>query len=188
MPSSTVHTLKITLRKVRPPVWRRIVVPSEIKLSALAPVLEAAMGWIGGHLHEFEAGGKRYGDPDPDWDDDVIDELGRKLAGVLPRVGEKMRFDYDFGDGWEHDVIVEAIEPAERNVAYPVCLAGKRAGPPDDCGGPWGYGKLLAALADPKHPDHEDRVEWIGEEFDPEHFDAAETTAAMQMSRPLGRW
>lgn len=179
----TVHTLRITLRGVEPLVWRRIVVASEIKLSALAPVLEAAMGWYGDHLHQFEASGKRYGDPDPDWGARVIDERGRKLAGVLPTVGAKLRFDYDFGDGWEHDVVVEAVEPVERGVTYPLCLAGARACPPDDCGGPWGYGELLEALANPRHPDHEDRVDWIGEEFDPEHFDAVETTAAMRARR-----
>jgi hypothetical protein len=96
--------------------------------------------------------------PDPDWGA-VRDERGRKLATVLPEVGSSMRFDYDFGDGWEHDVVVEAIEPAQRSVRYPRLLAGKWACPPEDCGGPWGYQNLPEALADPKHPDHGDLTE-----------------------------
>ena len=186
--AKTVHTLKITLRGVQPPVWRRIAVPSDVKLSALAPLLEAAMGWYGDHLHSFETSGKRYGEPDPDWGADIIDERGRKLATVLPKVGAKLRFDYDFGDGWEHDVVVEAIESAQRGVTSPLCVAGKRACPPEDCGGPWGYGELLEVLADPQHPDHDERAEWIGDDFDPEHFDAGETTDAMQSRRPLRGW
>jgi hypothetical protein len=173
----TVHQLKITLRSVKPPVWRRVVVRSDVKLSELAPLLESTMGWYGGHLHQFEAAGKRYGEPDPDWGA-VRDERGRKLATVLPEVGSSMRFDYDFGDGWEHDVVVEAIEPAERGVRYPRLLAGKRACLPEDCGGPWGYQNLLEALADPKHPDHGDLTEWVGGEFDPEHFDAPRSSSA----------
>jgi hypothetical protein len=134
-----------------PPVWRRIVVESGLTLGELAPVLEAAMGWLGGHLHVFDVGGTRYGTPDPDWGMDDLDENRFRLGDVLPKVGTKMRWDYDFGDGWEHDVLVEAISMRDRGVEYPVCLAGRRACPPEDCGGPWGYADLLEALADPDH-------------------------------------
>ena len=106
----------------------------------------------------------------------MIDERGRKLATVLPAVGSKLHFGYDSGDGWEHDVVVEAIEPAERGVTYPRLIAGKRACPPEDCGGPGRYEKLVEALADPNHPDHEGLTEWLGGEFDPDHFDPAETS------------
>jgi len=186
----TVHRLKVTLRGVRPPIWRRIEVPSEIKLSELAGVLEAATGWMGGHLHAFEAGGVLYETPDGD---DLgfrpsRDERTVRLGDVLPAVKEKMRWDYDFGDGWEHDVVVEAIEPRGRDAAAPVCLAGKRACPPDDCGGPWGYGNLLAALSDPTHEEHEELAEWVPPGFDPEAFDAEESTAMMRSARPLNRW
>jgi hypothetical protein len=185
---NTVHQLKTTLRGARPRLWRRIVVRSDIKLSQLAPILESAMGWYGGHLHQFEIGGAYYGDPDPDGDSDDLDERRFVLATVLPNVGSKMRFDYDFGDGWEHDIIVEAIEPAERGVTYPRLIAGKRACPPEDCGDPFGYQNLLEALADPKHPGHDELTEWVGGDFDPDHFDPGEATAAMQSPPLLRGW
>ena len=184
----TGHQLKITLRGVKPPVWRRIVVRSDIDLGELAPVLESAMGWYGGHLHVFEADGARYGDPDPEWDNDDLDERRYTLGDVLARVGAKMRFDYDFGDGWEHDVVVEAIEPVEPGVEYPVCLGGRRACPPEDCGGPWGYQELLEALEDPKHERHEELREWVGDYFDPAAFGADATTEAMRSPRPSHGW
>ncbi len=184
----SVHTLKITLREVKPPVWRRMVVDSYIRLDALAGLLEAAMGWYGGHLHQFETTGARYGEPDPEWGDDMIDERKARLADALPNVKSKLRWDYDFGDGWEHDVVVEAIGPPPAGVSYPLCVAGKRACPPEDCGGVWGYGDLLEALADPSHEDHADLTEWAPSGFDPEHFDVDETTEAMRTGRPLEDW
>jgi Plasmid pRiA4b ORF-3-like protein len=186
--SDTVHQLKITLRQVAPAVWRRIVVPSDTRLSALSDVLEAAMGWSGGHLHEFDVGGERYGQPDPDGDDDAADERGVRLAEVLPTVKSKLRWDYDFGDGWEHDVVVEAIAARETNVSYPVCLAGDRACPPEDCGGPMGYERVLEALADPSREDHEHMMEWAPPGFDPARFDLDGTDVAVRASRPLRGW
>jgi Plasmid pRiA4b ORF-3-like protein len=187
--TQTVHQLKVTLRRVKPPVWRRIVVPSEITLADLAPVLEAAMGWLGGHLHVFEADGARYDMPDPDWEeDDDLDERRFRLGDVLPDVGKKMRFDYDFGDGWEHDVVVEAIAALEPGVTYPLCLAGRRACPPEDCGGSWGYAELVEALADTRHPDHNDLKEWAPPGFDPARFDLEETNEALKSPPPLYDW
>ena len=187
----TVHRLKVTLRQVKPPIWRRIEVPSEIKLSDLSDALEAAMGWYGGHLHAFQAGGVTYELPDPDgfgFGQRAVDERKARLGEVLPTVGSKMRWDYDFGDGWEHDVLVEAVEPRRSDAIYPMCVAGKRACPPEDCGGPWGYGNLLEALADPSHLEHDDLTEWAPPGFDPEAFDAGEATEAMRSSRPLKGW
>ena len=188
--ATTVHRLKVTLRQVKPPVWRRIEVPSSIKLSDLAEVLEAAMGWLGGHLHAFEADGVLYETPDGESFGfrRPRDERKARLDEVLPAVKSKMRWDYDFGDGWEHDVVVEAIETARAGVTYPVCLAGKRACPPDDCGGPWGYSNLLAALSDPTHDEHEELTEWVGEDFDPAHFDVDWATEDMHSARPLQGW
>lgn len=188
--TKTMHRLKVTLRGVKPPIWRRIEVPSNIKLSELAAVLEAAMGWLGGHLHAFEAGGVTYETPDPDslGFRPSRDEGKAGLGDVLSTVKSKMRWDYDFGDGWECDVVVEAIEPRGRDATDPVCLAGKRACPPDDCGGPWGYGNLLAALSDPTHEEHEELAEWMPSGFDPEAFDADESTAMMRSARPLNDW
>jgi hypothetical protein len=184
----SIHTLKVTLRGVKPPVWRRIVVDSQIRVSALADVLEAAMGWVGGHLHLFDVDGVTYGEPDPEWDDDVIDERKARLADVLPKVTSRMRWDYDFGDGWEHDVVVEEIGPVQASETYPLCVTGRRACPPEDCGGPWGYRDLLEALADPSHEDHDHLSEWAPPGFDPQRFDAEETTDAMRAAQPLNGW
>jgi hypothetical protein len=185
MRRGSVHRLKVTLRMVKPPVWRRIVVPSDLTLGELSPLLEAAMGWLGGHLHLFDVAGMTYGTPDPDWGRDDLDEGRFRLGDVLPSVGSKMRWDYDFGDGWEHNVVVEAIGQPETGVEYPVCLAGRRACPPEDCGGPPGYEHLLKVLADPGHADHEELRAWTPLNFDPSHFEPVEATAAMQSHRPL---
>jgi Plasmid pRiA4b ORF-3-like protein len=183
----TVHQLKVTLRHVKPPVWRRLVVSSDMRLSALSDTLESAMGWYGGHLHQFDVRGESYGQPDPDWDDDASDERKVRLTDVLPAVKSKMRWDYDFGDGWEHDVVVEAIEPRNPKLRYPICLAGRATCPPEDCGGPRGYQELLEALQDPAHEDHERLREWAAG-FDPGSFDLVEVNAAIRTPRPLKGW
>jgi hypothetical protein len=162
-----------------PPVWRRIAVASDLTFGELSPILEAAMGWLGGHLHLFDVDGTTYGTPDTDWDTDDLDEAKFRLGTVLPTVGMRMRWDYDFGDCWEHEVVVETIGPPDAGIDYPVCLAGRRACPPEDCGGPSGYENLLGALADPNHPDHNDVQAWGPVDFDPAHFNLVEATTAM---------
>jgi hypothetical protein len=190
--TTTVHQMKITLKDISPPIWRRIEVPSDITLGELSGVLEAAMGWYGGHLHGFDANGTRYGVPDPDWPSDDLDENKYRLGAVLPKVGSKMRFDYDFGDGWEHAVLVEAINPVEADTLYPRCVKGKRACPPEDCGGSWGYMDILATLNDPDYKpeavDRDEMMEWLPLDFDPEHFDITETDVDMRTPRPSFDW
>ncbi|MDR9452031.1 MAG: plasmid pRiA4b ORF-3 family protein [Acidimicrobiia bacterium] len=186
--AKTIHQLKVTLRHVKPPVWRRILVESEVSLAELSAVLVGAMGWMDTHLHLFEVGDRQYGVPDPDWGLDVLDEERFVLDQVLPKVGTKMRWDYDFGDGWEHDVRLEAITLPKGSVKYPVCLAGRRACPPEDCGGPWGYADLLDAMRNPDHPEREELMEWLAPGFDPNHFDREETEQAMHFSLLPGGW
>lgn len=186
--AETIHTLKVTLRKAKPPVWRRIEVNSTLTMGELAAVLEAAMGWWGTHLHRFEVGGTRYGMPDRDWPAGDLDENRSRLADVLPEVGVTMGWDYDFGDGWSHEVLVEAIDASRRGAEYPVCLDGSQACPPEDCGGPWGYARLLEALADPDHPEHDDLTEWVPPGFDPADFDIEGTTRSMRSPRPAQGW
>jgi hypothetical protein len=82
-------------------------------------------------------------------------------------------YTYDFGDNWEHTIQIEKVVDAEPGIRYPRCIDGKRACPPEDCGGAWGYGDFLKAIQDPKHSEHEEMTEWIGGEFDPEEFDLA---------------
>ena len=178
-PRTRIFELKIQLREVRPPVWRRVLVPSDMDLAELHEVMQTAMGWTNSHLHEFETGGARYGVPDPDWElDEVADESGVKLSRIAAE-GSRVRYVYDFGDGWQHDVIVEKVMDAQPGWRYPCCVAGRRACPPEDVGGPWGYQDFLLAVSDPGHDEHEHWLEWVGGPFDPAEFDLAAADEAV---------
>ena len=166
----TAHVLRVSLRYTEPVVWRRMVVASDMPLPKFATALEKAMGWEGYHLHSFDVGGVLFGSPDDD-DDRFINEKAARVNHVLPRVESLMQWDYDFGDGWEHDVIVEAIEPLEPKTKYPLVLAGEQCCPPEDVGGPPGYQELLRVLSDPKDEEHEHMRSWAPENFAPDVFD-----------------
>src|SRR3954462_9598158 len=153
-------SLKVTLRDTKPPVWRRLLIPGEMTLGDLHQAIQAAMGWDGGHLHAFDIAGRQYGDPDSL--DEVADEERLTLNKVLNTGVSRFTYTYDFGDNWEHTVLIERPQRPLAAGRYPACLAGKRNCPPEDCGGPWGYQDLLAALADPAHPEYLERVEWVG--------------------------
>ena len=165
----TVYQLKITLKGIRPPIWRRVQLDSKTTLQELHMIIQEAMGWDNYHLHTFTIGGDDYGEAEDDLD--VHSENNVKLSNVV--AGEKFKFfyTYDFGDNWEHEIIVEKELPIAPNVLYPLCVKGKRACPPEDCGGPWGYEELLEILADPSHPEYEERMEWFDSDFDPDAFD-----------------
>jgi hypothetical protein len=179
-----IYQLKVTLRDVRPPVWRRLLVPGSATLGDLHRMIMKSMGWLDCHLHEFEVGGVRYAPPDPEADDwglaPACDEGSARLARVAPRAGMRFDYTYDFGDDWVHSILVEAVGPVEAGRAYPACIAGRRACPPEDVGGPWGYAEFLAALADPEHEEHEDYLDWVGGFFDPAEFHLAETDEALR--------
>jgi len=140
-------------------------------LAKLHDIIQKCMGWDGYHLHAFEVGGEQYGQPDPDGMMETEDERRLKLSQVVARGFQKLSYTYDFGDNWDHTVQVEKVLDPEPGVRYPRCLAGKRACPPEDCGGPWGYGDFLEAIQDPRNERHEELLEWVGGEFDPEAFD-----------------
>lgn len=113
------------------------------------------------------------------------DDAKHRLGEVLTEVGATMRSDYDFGDGWQHNVVVEAIEPLDPSLGCPRCVIGRRACPPEDCGGPWGFQEMLEAIADPAHPRHEELTEWLPIDYDPEEFDPDEATDDMRAPRPF---
>jgi Plasmid pRiA4b ORF-3-like protein len=173
----SVYQLKVTLKYSKPPIWRRIQVPADISLGELHNILQTVMGWEDDHLHSFTAGGIDYGPPLPDTGFGLglrmRGEAQAKLNKVAPGENSRFVYEYNFGDSWEHEILVEKILPAEEGGRYPICIEGKRACPPEDCGGAWGYAEFLEAIADPKHPEHEDRLDWVGEDFDPEAFDLA---------------
>jgi hypothetical protein len=177
---------KITLLDIKPAIWRRIQVP-DCTLVDLHEYIQAAFGWENCHLHQFESDGVRYSQPAPDGDDfdmDFEDETGVLLSKLLPKSSRKARwiYEYDFGDGWRHEILFEGFPPSDPKAKCPVCLEGERACPPEDCGGPWGYGDYLAAIADPQHEQHEEMLDWRGL-FDPEEFDAKKATKEMRKGK-----
>jgi len=165
-----VYQLKVTLRHVRPPIWRRIQVTGDTNLQRLSYVLQTVMGWHGGHLHEFDVFGDPYGDAQA-LEGEVLDERSVTLGQLITSEKEKFRYMYDFGDSWDHDILVEKILPVEKGAHYPICLTGKRACPPEDCGGVPGYEELLEILRDPSHPEHDEKFDWLPGDFDSEKFD-----------------
>lgn len=167
--------LKITLKYSRPPIWRRVVVRSDMRLDRLHTVIQLVMGWINDHLHQFTVGQACYGEPDPD--SGTLNEKRYTLRDLAPAAKKKFIYDYDFGDSWEHEVKVEKVLPADHNFKHPVCVGGENACPPEDCGGIPGYYRLLEILADPKNPEHEEMKEWVGEELDPTRFNCEEANA-----------
>ena len=171
-----IYQLKITLKYIRPPIWRRIEVRSDVALDELHLILQAAMGWTNSHLHQFKVGKIYYGEPSIDEFSDLNlkDESKARLNKVLSKPKQKMIYEYDFGDGWEHEILLEKVLPRDSMVRYPRCLGGARACPPEDCGGVHGYANFLEAISDPEHEEHDEYLEWIGGEFNPEKFDVAE--------------
>ncbi len=175
-PGDPVAQLKVTLMDTDPPVWRRLLVPAAIRLDRLDRVIQAAMGWTNSHLHMFIHSTGHYGTPDPDLP--LHDERKATLRDLAGQVGDAFGYEYDLGDSWEHEVLLEKLVPAEPSGRYPACLDGARACPPEDCGGTSGYEQLIDTLADPNHPDHHDLLQWLGIEkgadFDPARFDPAD--------------
>jgi hypothetical protein len=179
----TVYQLKVTLKHVRPPVWRRLLVPSDIRLDKLHLVLQRAMGWHNSHLHEFSLGDRRIGGRSPidhREDADLEDEREVRL-NELVGPGQALHYEYDFGDGWRHKVSVEKVLEPSPSHASPQCVGGARACPPEDCGGPAGYEHLLMVLKDPTHQEHAGLHSWIGGTFDPEAFDPTRVNAALRL-------
>jgi hypothetical protein len=167
------YQLKITLDDIHPPVGRRFLVSSNITLGKLHDVIQIVMGWQDYHLHMFTIDGHIYGDPEDDEFGDLgtLDELDYRLRKVVLREGQQFHYEYDFGDGWRHTLRLEKILPPDPKTFLPVCLMGKRACPPEDVGGVWGYAHFLEALSDPTHDEHEEYLTWAGVQFDPEAFD-----------------
>ncbi len=164
------HQLRIALRGVNPPIWRGVQVRGDTPLRSLHPILKSAMGWTGTHLHEF-----RRSDGSS-----VTNESSALLSQIAQAEGSSFAYVYDFGDGWEHDVLVEKVLDAAEPLLHPICLAGERACPPEDCGGPTGYQDLLDALRDPDNPDHDEWLEWVGDGFDSEAFDIQAVNARLR--------
>ena len=172
--------LKVSLVGGKPPIWRRVVVGEAMTLAELHQVIQIAMGWLDYHLYEFEIKGNRYTTIDPDTPDSATASDSVTLRDVrLRRPGTKFRYDYDFGDGWRHVIEVEKANPIDRASSCPRCLGGRRACPPEDSGGLYGYGRMLQIVDNPQHPEHAELQEWLPPGFDPAHFDLQEVNSQL---------
>ncbi len=185
IPAGAVFQFKITLLGIAPPIWRRIQT-KDCTLDKLHEHIQTAMGWTNSHLHQFMIGGVRHGDPEliyEGWEDETppVNSRRLKISKIVPADGKPFSFEYeyDFGDGWEHEILFEGFPPGEKGVRYPVCIEGERACPPDDVGGTCGYRDYLKAMANPRHKRHKEFLEWSGP-FDPEKFDAQVATKEMR--------
>lgn len=174
-----VYQLKVTLEGVSPPVWRRLLVPGGYTLDRVHRAIQYGMGWRDCHLHSFEVAGVQYGEPDPDGELALADEQDFRLDAVAAK-GDRLRYTYDFGDWWDHEIEVEDVAPADPEQRYPCCVAGERACPPEDVGGAGGYAEFLDALRDTGHPEHAAMREWAGAAFDPEAFDPGRTSTLLR--------
>jgi hypothetical protein len=175
-----VYQFKITLKGIKPPVWRRIQVPGVYSFWDLHVAIQDSMGWMDCHLHEFEmenssTGGKEHiGIPlEDDFDDEreILPGWKIKIGNYFTAGRTRAKYRYDFGDDWRHEVVLEKIEPRAEGASYPICIDGKRACPPEDCGGPHGYENFLEIIMDPANEQYGDMLAWVGGEFDPERFD-----------------
>ena len=182
-PVTRIYQLRIALRHTKPEIWRRVLVAGQTNLNALHYVIQAAMGWENMHLHLFRVGDVEYSDPEMEVTR-AKDEFSARLFRIAPKKGDAFVYEYDFGDSWNHDVTVEAVsETDDRYPGHPVCIGGKRACPPEDCGGVPGYEYLLKAIRDRKHVDHGYKSRRFGGRIDPVAFDAESVTLGLKSIR-----
>ena len=188
-----VYLFKVALKDIMPAIWRRIQVPANYSFWDLHVAIQDAMGWLDYHLHAFRMIDPATGAPCTlgiPFDDDFMEEFPmltgweHAIADYFTPDNMAADYEYDFGDGWQHDVVLEAMLPRESGIRYPICVDGRRACPPEDCGGIGGYADFLKIIGDPTHEEHESMVEWVGGSFDPEHFDAS----AIAFDHPGKRW
>ena len=172
--ASPAHDLvvRVTLRDIAPPIWRRILVPDRLSLHQTRRVLQLVFGWQDYHLYDFEFGSRRFELPAAEAEGESSTAMTLRELGV--RVGTQFLYRYDFGDDWEHDMVVEEVRPRSEGAgeeSWPALLDGARAGPPEDCGGPHGYAELVATLEEPLSAGYGELRQWVGPAYDPEVFD-----------------
>ena len=184
---------RVELQEILPTIWREIEVPSSCSFWDLHVAIQDVMGWLDYHLHAF-----RVEDPNTSEvveigipHEELFEDSVQALAGwetpvlsYLNEPGQLASYEYDFGDSWNHQILLQEIVPREKGARYPRCVGGERACPPEDCGGIWGYEALLEVINDPAHEEHEEMLEWLGGQFDPERFDSA----TVKFDDPKKRW
>jgi hypothetical protein len=160
---STIVIVQIKIKLLgvsKPPVWRRLQLRADTRLDHLHDIIVAAFGWQGYHMHVFTSGPEEFGVPDPELGH--ADERQISLGELIGAIGDRLRYTYDFGDDWEHEIVLEDLLDADPDTHYPLLAAAKGACPPEDCGGPWGYAELKDILADPSHEQHQQMLDWLG--------------------------
>jgi hypothetical protein len=181
-----IYQLKVSLRYTSPPIWRRLQLRSDTTLRDLHYILQVAMGWENYHLYQFMSHGAFYVDFDIfrelGLDENMINAAETKLDSLLVVVKDSILYEYDFGDGWLHDIVLEKELETQDGGPFPRCIAGKRAAPPEDVGGPPGYDEFLRIMGDDTHPEHEFMREWLGRDFNPEDFDTAIVNSQLHTS------
>jgi hypothetical protein len=190
--AKSIFQLRISVRRTDPEVWRRVIVPGTMPLNKLHDVIQDVFGWWDYHLHAFNIGGSRFGMADLDGfkdEEQDIDENGVKLHRLVS-AGDRFTYEYDFGDFWVHEIVVESVdyafEPVESNeltLKRAVCIDGANARPPEDCGGTSGFEEFKVVMANARHAEHESMTEWFGGAFNPEKFSVAEANAMLQRTR-----
>jgi hypothetical protein len=179
-PLGKTYQLKISLQGAKPPIWRRLLIADSVSLPMLHQTIQIAMGWTDSHLHQFVVDGECYGAPDPDFGDmEMLDERRYKLSQIMKVEKDSIIYEYDFGDSWQHKITLEKILPFDREAVLPKCIKAKGACPPEDVGGIFGYSEFLDALSDPSHPEHEEYMEWVGGELDPQSCDIEDINALL---------
>jgi len=179
--STTAFQIKLELSGSKPKIWRRLIIPSDMLLSDLHKVIQTAMGWTNSHLHQFIKG-RVFLEPPPEdefWESSGIDYTGYTISKLLEKKNDKIVYEYDFGDGWEHIIKLEKVIE-EYEGTLPVCTKGALNCPPEDVGGIWGFQEFKKAINNPNHPEHEEYIEWIGEHYDPDYFDVDEINEMLQ--------
>jgi Plasmid pRiA4b ORF-3-like protein len=174
-----IYQIKVTLNYIAPLIWRRIHVPAEMSLEKCHRILQTALGWTNTHLYEFAAGSKRYGLPNSNFAEDIINVKSTSLRNVMPVENRKISYLYDFGDGWEHEIVLEKITPNVTDYQRVICSDGARACPPEDCGGVPGYEDILVNLNEPLKKRDKDLMIWL-DGYDPECFDLNEVNKALK--------
>lgn len=183
-PDVPMYQLTVTLLEVKPAVWRRLALRSDTRLGKLHRILQVVLGWTDSHLHEYVVGDIRYGVPDPEYDDRAVrSERTVPLYQVLLAPKATCIYEYDFGDGWNHELVLEQVVAPMADTPYPMCLAGQRACPPEDVGGVGGYAEFLKAIRSPRHPEHAEMLTWAGGQFDPDAFDLDEVNRRLARLR-----
>ena len=185
-----VYQFKITLKGIKPALWRRIEVPETYSFWDLHVAVQDAMGWKDCHLHDFTMPNphthkkERIGIPDEDFDLEFLPGWELKMSDYFSLKNSAAIYKYDYGDNWVHTVKLEKIFPRLKETKYPRCIDGERACPPEDCGGIYGYQDFLEAIMDPAHEQHEDLLVWAGSDFEPESFDPGK----VRFDNPRKRW